>query len=324
MSNRAEYNEPNTPLFDDENETPESDLWNYWQLEPSTEHTESSPPAALESTPMLDTPPQPLSSPHPLWGFLRELLETVILTLLIFALVRIPTQTFRIEGSSMLPNFHNGQFLIVNKAVYWFREPQRGEVIVFRFSDNPRKDYIKRVIGLPGETVEVRQGQVYINGQPLEEPWKPNPGSYTKTPITLGPDEYYVLGDNRNNSSDSHLWGPIHRNRIIGKAWFIYWPPPFAISDIPIVGPILSNLLNRWGIHALFYTPSPHWGIVPTFADPLGTPSNAQQEPVNAIEAAPATNSAPAPEAYPSPVQSLPASPPPPPADAYPSPYPGP
>lgn len=318
--NQPEHNEHYNPR-EIENETPDVDLWNYWQLEPTPSQAEPSAPSPWEHTPSLEAPADAPSVPNPFLGFLRELLETVILTLLIFALVRIPTQTFRIEGSSMLPNFQNGQFLIVNKAVYWFREPQRGEVIVFQFSDNPPKDYIKRVIGLPGETVEVRQGQVYINGQPLDEPWRPNPGSYTKTPITLGPDEYYVLGDNRNNSSDSHLWGPIHRSRIIGKAWFIYWPPPFAINDIPLLGPALTNVLHQLGLQ-FNYTPSPHWGVVPTFADPLqsssGTPApdTAEHAPPPSNDAQTATA-----EPYPSPVLET-APPPTVPPDAYPYPTP--
>nr|WP_290668496.1 signal peptidase I [Ardenticatena sp.] len=318
--NQPEYNEHDTPR-EIENETPDADLWNYWQLEPTTSQVEPPVPSPWDNSPPLEAPPSTPSVPNPFLGFLRELLETVILTLLIFALVRIPTQTFRIEGSSMLPNFQNGQFLIVNKAVYWFREPQRGEVIVFRFSDNPRKDYIKRVIGLPGETVEVRQGQVYIDGQPLNEPWNPNPGTYTKNAITLGPDEYYVLGDNRNNSSDSHLWGPVHRSRIIGKAWFIYWPPAFAMSDIPFVGPAIANLLARFGIH-FSYTPSPHWGIVPTFADPLQSSSGAPAP--DTAEHAPTSSHTPSvatAEPYPSPALEM--SPPPTvPPDAYPDPTP--
>lgn len=229
----------------------------------------------------------------------REILETVLLTLIIFWLVRIPTQTFRIEGSSMEPNLHEGQYLIVNKALYnWFREPNRGEIIVFRFSgepqghyvedvvsatarwgqepadeyvkdvvgavfqisNEPRKDYIKRVIGLPGETIEVRQGKVYVNGELLQEPWDPNQATYSRESITLGPNQFYVLGDNRNNSSDSHTWGPVDEEQLIGKAWISYWPP--KLSAIP---PLQNWLTSVW---ETYRTPK-EWGLIPTYGDPL-------------------------------------------------------
>jgi signal peptidase I len=145
----------------------------------------------------------------------------------------------------MEPNFHDGQFLFINRWAYcpglhldlapldlhWSRtrciwQPQRGDVIVFRYPADPTKDYIKRVIGLPGEHVEVRNGQVFINGERLPEPFGPNPGSYTAPALTVPPDQVYVMGDNRNNSSDSHIWGPLPESYIVGRAWLSYWPPP--------------------------------------------------------------------------------------------------
>ncbi len=107
---------------------------------------------------------------------------------------------------------------------------------------DPNRDFIKRVIGLPGETVQVRRGQVFIDGQPLDEPYRPRMGSYDAGPIVLGPDEVYVLGDNRNYSSDSHAWGPLPMKNIIGKALISYWPPQhwgiishrsLAVQDVP-------------------------------------------------------------------------------------------
>lgn len=205
------------------------------------------------------------------WQAMREILETLLLTLLIFWLVRIPTQTFRIEGSSMEPNLHEGQYLIVNKALYWMREPERGEIVVFRFSEDPPKDYIKRVIGLPGETIEIRRGRVYVNGTLLPEPWQPNPGLYSDSPITLEADQYYVLGDNRNNSSDSHTWGPVERNRMIGKAWISYWPPKIPQTFFP---PLRAAVERFWS----GYRAPKAWGFLPSYADPLtssarGTPA---------------------------------------------------
>lgn len=238
----------------------------------------------------------------------REVLETILLTLFIFWLVRIPTQTFRIEGSSMEPNLHEGQYLIVNKALYnWFRGPTRGEIVVFRFSgeprgnyvdevvsaasqfgeestgayvkdvvgavfqfsNGPRKDYIKRVIGLPGERVEVRDGRVYINGKLLPEPWTPNPASYSREAVTLGPNEYYVLGDNRNNSSDSHTWGPVDEKQLIGKAWISYWPPKVSAASVPWLRDWLDSV---WGS----YRAPKYWGTIPTYSDPLASPDQAR------------------------------------------------
>lgn len=164
-------------------------------------------------------------------GLAREIVETALLTLLIFVVIRALGQNFRIEGYSMEPNLHEQQYLIVSKVSYYLDEPQRGDIIVFEYhpqSDpnpgGPEKDFIKRIIGLPGDTVECRPGEIIVNGQVIEEPYGPNPGSYSCPPMTLGPDEYFVLGDNRNQSSDSHQWGALERQYIIGKAVVIYWP----------------------------------------------------------------------------------------------------
>ncbi len=174
--------------------------------------------------------PETLDAPKPsfwrsLGSALRELIETLLLTLVIFLLIRFAVQNFRVEGFSMEPNFHDGQFLLVSKLGYMFSPPERGDVIVFRFPNNPERDFIKRVIGLPGDRVEIVNGRVLINGHPLLETYPLNPGSYTYGPVTLGADEYFVLGDNRNNSSDSHSWGMLPTKNIIGKAWVTYWPP---------------------------------------------------------------------------------------------------
>lgn len=172
--------------------------------------------------------PETLAHPsvwHRLGAALRELIETLVLTLVIFLIIRFAVQNFRIEGSSMEPNFHDGQYLFVNKLIYMFQSPQRGDVIVFVPPTSSSRDFIKRVIGLPGERVEIRSGTVFINGEPLIENYPLNPGSYSAGPIVVPPDEYFVLGDNRNYSSDSHSWGTVPIKKIIGKAWFSYWPP---------------------------------------------------------------------------------------------------
>lgn len=177
----------------------------------------------------------------------REMVEVLVLAVLMVMLIRNFVQNYRIDGISMEPNFHNGQFLIVNRYAYcpgihieiplvnipvwektWcVRQPRRGDVIIFEYPRDPSRDFIKRVIGLPGETVEIVDGKVYIDGQLMPEPFGPNPGSYTAAPLTVGPDEVYVMGDNRNNSSDSHLWGPLPQDYIIGKALISYWPPRY-------------------------------------------------------------------------------------------------
>lgn len=184
----------------------------------------------LTSWDQMEVPSQPrdeLSRWQSLKLLLRETVETAVLALLIFLLMRLVVQNFRIEGYSMEPNLHQGQYLIVNKAVYrWLHPPERGDIIVFEYPRAPDRDFIKRVIGLPGEKVEIRNGVVYINDKPLPEPYlKNNRGHGNFPPTVLGPDQYFVLGDNRDNSSDSRMWGPLPRDRIIGKAWISYWPP---------------------------------------------------------------------------------------------------
>ena len=158
-------------------------------------------------------------------AILREVVETAIMTLVIFLLVRAGFQNFRIEGQSMETNLHDGEFLIVNKLLYYIHPPQRGDVVVFHSPQNPRKDFIKRVVGLPGEEVELIDGEVYADGVRLYETYISNRGGRSWGPEVIGEFEYFVLGDNRDNSSDSRSWGMLDGNAIIGKAWVSYWPP---------------------------------------------------------------------------------------------------
>lgn len=158
---------------------------------------------------------------------LREVVETVLFTLIIYVLVRhFLFENYRVVGYSMTPTLEDDQFLVVNKLGYRLHEPQRGDIIVFRDPRNPDRKLIKRVIGLPGETLDIKQGQIFINEQPLDELYIRNPGHYSMPPTPIPPDQYFVLGDNRNNSSDSHNWGTLPIGEIIGKAWLSYWPPP--------------------------------------------------------------------------------------------------
>jgi signal peptidase I len=157
---------------------------------------------------------------------LRELVETLLLTFLIYVLVRsFLFENYRVVGRSMDPTLENEQYLAVNKLVYRLHAPQRGDIVVFRDPrDNGRK-LIKRVIGLPGEVVEIENGQVFIYDEPLEEPYIQTPARYSYPPSSIPEDHYFVLGDNRNNSSDSHNWGTLSGEKIVGKAWISYWPP---------------------------------------------------------------------------------------------------
>ena len=188
----------------------------------------------------------------------RELAETVILAVLIFFAVKAVVQIFRVEGASMEPSLQSEQYLLVNKALYFrvdmdkvhqflpfipgddgekrhlFRAPRRGDVVVFRFPLDPSRDFIKRVIGVPGDTVEVKDEKVFINGAPLVESYILATPNYNYGPKTVPPGAYFVLGDNRRNSYDSHAWGNtcpaqqqcdfVPEENIIGQAWISYWP----------------------------------------------------------------------------------------------------
>ena len=157
---------------------------------------------------------------------LREIVETILFTLLIYVLVRtFLFENYRVVGRSMEPTLENDQFLVVSKLDYRLHTPQRGDIIVFRDPRADNRKLIKRIVGLPGDTVEITNGLVTINGQPLEEPYIESPSRYTEDPLTVPDGQYFVLGDNRNNSSDSHAWGTLAGDLIVGKAWLSYWPP---------------------------------------------------------------------------------------------------
>jgi signal peptidase I len=181
-------------------------------------------------------------------SWVKELVETAILTIAIFLIVRVALQNFKVEGDSMFPNLHNGEYILVNKIDYMIKSPSRGDIVVFQATPahQPDKDFIKRIIGLPGETVAVHDQGVYINGKRLSESYigplyRPT-YTYPATKVPSG--DYWVLGDNRNNSQDSHLWGMLPRKYIIGKAWISYWPPSnlhiFSIEPLvdPFIGPL--------------------------------------------------------------------------------------
>jgi signal peptidase I len=183
---------------------------------------------------------------------IREVLETVILTVIIFFLIQTVVRNFRVVGTSMEPNLHNSQYLIVDKVSYRLGEPQQGDVIVFEPPNRPGEDYVKRVIGVSGDMVEIRKGQVFINNEPIDEPYVVYPGSYSMSPRRVGVNELFVLGDNRNSSSDSHNWGMLESDKVVGKAWISYWPPDYwgviprdAPSASATVGHLLETLIPQ-------------------------------------------------------------------------------
>jgi signal peptidase I len=156
--------------------------------------------------------------------FTGELFQTILIAGVLFLAVNLLTARIRVEGISMEPSLHEGQFVVVNRLAYRWNETARGDIVVFRFPLDPSRRFIKRVIGLPGNTVTISGGNVYIDGEMLDEPYVAAAPRYDGEWI-IGPNEVFVLGDNRNNSSDSQNWGPLPIDEVIGKALLIYWPP---------------------------------------------------------------------------------------------------
>jgi signal peptidase I len=156
--------------------------------------------------------------------FIRDIIITIIISILVFFCLQFTMANLEVFGICMHPNVEHGDRIIVSKLSYQTSPPERGDVIVFHSPRDSGTDLIKRVIALPGETVEVRDGTVYINGSPLEEPYLNERPEYEYPQQTLPEDQYFVLGDNRNNSADSHNGWLLPEDNIIGKAWVIYWP----------------------------------------------------------------------------------------------------
>lgn len=171
-------------------------------------------------------------------SFIRELLITAVMALLIFLAVQATIQTFVVVGTSMQPTFEDGQRLVVNKFLFNLGQPHRGDVIIFVPPNAQAVDYIKRVIGLPGDTVEVKQGIVYVNGVKLDEPYIHNRATYSMPAEKVPAGTYFVLGDNRGNSNDSHNGWVVPKQNVVGKAWISIWPPGRW-------GPALNYPLNK-------------------------------------------------------------------------------
>jgi signal peptidase I len=156
---------------------------------------------------------------------LRDILITLAIAVAIFLILRVSVQAYKVRECCMEPNFVEGEWLLAGKAAYWWGEPQRGDVIILHPPFDPEESYIKRLIALPGDTVEIKDGTVYVNGTALDEPYIMEAPSYTFDLTELGEDEYFVLGDNRNNANDSSKGWTVTRDDILAKVWFSYWPP---------------------------------------------------------------------------------------------------
>ena len=156
--------------------------------------------------------------------WLRDLAIAVVLALAIIVFVYQPV---RVEGTSMAPRLGDQDRIFINKLIYKFEPIERGDIVVFRYPRDTSKSFIKRVVGLPGETVEIRDGVVTINGLRLKEDYLPggNGDLASYPPTTLPAENYFLLGDNRASSNDSRAWGAVHRDYIYGKAVFAHWPP---------------------------------------------------------------------------------------------------
>lgn len=156
--------------------------------------------------------------------FALDILETVILAVILYFGINAVSARVRVEGASMTPTLQNGEYVLVSRLSYRTGEPQRGDIIVFSFPGDQKQDLIKRVIGLPGETITIRNNEVLVNGVKLEEPYIAQSPVYNGE-WTVREGELFVLGDNRNDSKDSHQWGLLPDENVIGKALLIYWPP---------------------------------------------------------------------------------------------------
>jgi len=153
-----------------------------------------------------------------------DIAETLLLSVLLFVGINAVSARIRVDGFSMEPTLHSGEFVVVNKLAYKYGEPKLGDVIVFRYPRDPEQEYIKRVIGTPGDRVTIANGKVHVNGELIQEPYIAAPPTY-QNEWHVPENSLFVLGDNRNNSSDSHSWGPVPMEYVIGKATFVYWPP---------------------------------------------------------------------------------------------------
>src|SRR3989344_8298041 len=166
-------------------------------------------------------------------SFFLDIIETIVVALCVFVIVYLFfLQPHQVIGNSMFPNFHDKEYILTDKISYRVRPPERGEVVVFKSPEDEEKDFIKRIIALPGETIRLQDGKIFINGILLNEPYvdsnlRTPPGKFLgeNQEVTVPQDTFIVFGDNRLNSSDSRSWGVVTKSEIIGKELLVYWPP---------------------------------------------------------------------------------------------------
>lgn len=159
-------------------------------------------------------------------SFLRETVESILIAAILAVIIRFfIIEPFYIPSGSMEPTLQVNDRIVVSKVSYYFEDPERGDVVVFKYPKDTSRNFVKRLIGKPGETIELKGGNLYINGEFVPEGYLPVDLVYSDYgPVVVPPDNYFMLGDNRNNSEDSRFWGFMNKDLIIGKAIIIYWP----------------------------------------------------------------------------------------------------
>ena len=183
------------------------------------------------------------------YRLVREVIEMVILTVLMFLIVQLAVQNYFVDGTSMEPNLHNQERILVDKWTYLFHAPARGDIIVFIAPPDPTSDYVKRIIAIPGDTLTIDNITVIVDGVTLHEPYidpklQGNPFFQNQIHnLVIPPDKYFVLGDNRDGSSDSRDWGFVPRENILGRAALVYWPlGENNYGFIPNVSSVFANV----------------------------------------------------------------------------------
>jgi signal peptidase I len=205
----------------------------------------------LETT-QSDTQPQPepvTEQPTNWKRFVLDILETLVLAVVLYFGINAVSARVRVDGFSMRPTLQDGEYILVNKLAYQFSEPVRGDIVVFVFPINPEEDLIKRIIGIPGDSSTIQDGVLTVNGVVVQEPYINAPPAYNGT-WQVPEGELFVLGDNRNDSRDSHQWGLLPIGNVIGRAVLIYWPP----EDWQVI-----NHLDQAGIPS--GTPQEVWSV---------------------------------------------------------------
>jgi signal peptidase I len=189
----------------------------------------------LNQEPLAEEVQQPATETTNWKRFFLDIIETLVLAVILFIGINSVSARVRVDGFSMRPTLEDGEFVLVSKMTYWLGEFERGDIIVFHFPLNPEEELVKRIIGLPGDRISVQNGQVFLNGQLLNEDYIAQSPAYSgEWVVTEG--FLFVLGDNRNNSNDSKDWGLLPQENVVGKAVVIYWPPPmWGVLDHPEV-----------------------------------------------------------------------------------------